>query len=323
MPRDGAAFSTAAQYLFAPRSTWRVRWNKNTDTPLPPEEPAGQNPPDGAIINYWLPSDAKRLTLEILDGAGRLVRQYDSTETQKRVAARSIAELGPASEGAIAHPKDGEQLGIANGQYRPEDDYFGFGQAAPPREGEHAWNFPRYWIRPAQALRPTRGFHRFVWDLHHAPPKTFSVSFPIAATYLDTAPQPQGPWVMPGTYTVRLTIDGTSSTRPLVVRIDPRVKTSIADLQLQFTLSMQLYEAIGRTYDAIVKLDPEGARRSGSGPSFAGGGGQQGDDRVSQLRQMHQQMLSLYDTIQDVDVMPTTQVVSAARALLKRAEVEP
>ena len=42
--------------LFAPTTAWRVRWNMNTDTPLPPEESAGQNPPDGAILDWWLPA---------------------------------------------------------------------------------------------------------------------------------------------------------------------------------------------------------------------------------------------------------------------------
>ena len=45
-------------YLFAPELAYRVRWNTNPDTPLPPDEPAGQNPPDGAILNYYLKSGA-------------------------------------------------------------------------------------------------------------------------------------------------------------------------------------------------------------------------------------------------------------------------
>ncbi len=49
-------------HLFAPQLTYRVRRNNGTDTPLPPEEPAGQNPPDGAMIDYWLsPSLTKQL----------------------------------------------------------------------------------------------------------------------------------------------------------------------------------------------------------------------------------------------------------------------
>ncbi|HEU4642314.1 MAG TPA: glycosyl hydrolase, partial [Gemmatimonadaceae bacterium] len=46
--------ATSDVALFAPRLTYRVRRDRNTDTPLPPDEPAGENPPDGAIIDYWL-----------------------------------------------------------------------------------------------------------------------------------------------------------------------------------------------------------------------------------------------------------------------------
>jgi photosystem II stability/assembly factor-like uncharacterized protein len=68
-------------HLFAPQQAWRVRWNMNTDTPLPPEEPAGQNPPDGAILHYFLKADAAGLvTLDILDGAGKLVRTFRSDD---------------------------------------------------------------------------------------------------------------------------------------------------------------------------------------------------------------------------------------------------
>jgi photosystem II stability/assembly factor-like uncharacterized protein len=71
----------AEAHLFAPQQAWRFRWNKYTDTPPPPEEPAGENPPDGAIINYWLREDARGpVTLEIFDGAGTLVRRYASDD---------------------------------------------------------------------------------------------------------------------------------------------------------------------------------------------------------------------------------------------------
>ncbi len=67
--------------LFKPARAWRFRWNKNSDTPLPPDEPAGQNPPDGAIIDYYLAdASSSPVTLEILDGAGKLVRRYASTD---------------------------------------------------------------------------------------------------------------------------------------------------------------------------------------------------------------------------------------------------
>jgi hypothetical protein len=211
-------------------------------------------------------------------------------------------------------PKNTEEIAVANNQYRPENDYFKFGQAAPVPQGQGAWNFPRYWIRPAQELKISSGFHRFVWDLHYAAPKAFGFSHPIAATYLDTDAQPKGPWVMPGTYRVRLTLDGSKRLeQSLRVRMDPRVKTPPATLQQQFTLSMSLYEAIGRAYDEIVKLDPNAATSNRGG--FGGFGGPQGDDPVSRLRQRHQQLLTLYDILQDADVAPTAQTIAEIQRL--------
>ncbi|HJQ38387.1 MAG TPA: glycoside hydrolase, partial [Thermoanaerobaculia bacterium] len=68
------------QLLYKPQRAWRFRWNKNTDTPLPADEPAGQNPPDGAIIDYYLASPASEVTLEILSSDGSLIRRYSSRD---------------------------------------------------------------------------------------------------------------------------------------------------------------------------------------------------------------------------------------------------
>ena len=68
--------------LFRPQAAWRVRWNTNTDTPLPPEEPAGENPPDGAIIDYVIGREAPRpVSLEIRDSTGYLVRRFSSEDS--------------------------------------------------------------------------------------------------------------------------------------------------------------------------------------------------------------------------------------------------
>jgi len=68
-----------AFYFFKPQLTYRLRRNNTTDTPLPPEEPAGQNPPDGAMIDYWLKDAASApVRIEITDERGNLVRSFDS-----------------------------------------------------------------------------------------------------------------------------------------------------------------------------------------------------------------------------------------------------
>ena len=75
----------AGAHLFEPQQAWRFRWNKNTDTPLPPDEPAGENPPDGAIINYWLKADATSpVTLEVLTEDGELVRRFSSDDEPEK-----------------------------------------------------------------------------------------------------------------------------------------------------------------------------------------------------------------------------------------------
>jgi hypothetical protein len=65
--------------LFKPQTALRIRWSLNTDTPLPPDEPAGENPPDGAMIDYFLAEDSP-VTLEIKDNKGNLVRRYTSAD---------------------------------------------------------------------------------------------------------------------------------------------------------------------------------------------------------------------------------------------------
>jgi photosystem II stability/assembly factor-like uncharacterized protein len=86
-----AELAASAAHLFKPQVAYRVRWNLNTDTPLPPEEPAGQNPPDGAILNYYLKADARKpVTLEIFDAQNRLVRRYSSADQPEPVQEKEL-----------------------------------------------------------------------------------------------------------------------------------------------------------------------------------------------------------------------------------------
>jgi photosystem II stability/assembly factor-like uncharacterized protein len=70
-----------AAHLFAPAPAVRVRRNQSKDTPLPPDEPVGKNPPTGALIDYWLAAEAQQpIGLEIRDGRGGVVRRFVSGE---------------------------------------------------------------------------------------------------------------------------------------------------------------------------------------------------------------------------------------------------
>ncbi|MDQ2763404.1 MAG: glycoside hydrolase, partial [Pseudomonadota bacterium] len=92
-------------FLFTPGTTYRVRRDTNTDTPLPADEPAGENPPDGAIIDYALPADVKGpVELEILDARGSIVRRYSSSDPITPTPAELAQQLIPPYWPRITRP---------------------------------------------------------------------------------------------------------------------------------------------------------------------------------------------------------------------------
>ncbi len=86
----------ADAFLFTPAPAHRVQRDTNTDTPIPPDEPAGENPPDGAILDYFLARPASSaVTLEILDAQGKLVRRDSSTDPPEPTEAEIEKQLIP------------------------------------------------------------------------------------------------------------------------------------------------------------------------------------------------------------------------------------
>ena len=246
---DPAGLARPAQ-LFAPQAALRFRANKNTDTPLPPDEPGAPNPPEGAVLDYHLASAASRIVLEVVDAAGRVVRRYASDDP-----------------------------------------------ALPPVEGR---NIPDYWIRPPQRLSAAPGLHRFSWDLREPAPQAASFSYPIAAVLGDTPREPRGPWVVPGSYTVRLTVDGRVFTQPLTVRMDPRVKTTPAELEAQHALSTRLCDAMRRAAEA------RGSRPTRTAETE--GGAESGGDALARV---HGRLGQLLEMVEETDARPTPAVEAA------------
>ncbi|HEY2474340.1 MAG TPA: hypothetical protein VGI19_06005 [Candidatus Cybelea sp.] len=81
-PLRELAQGVTAPHLFAPQRAYRVRRSSNTDTPLPPEEPSGENPPDGAIVDYALAAPARQVVLSFYNGQGELERRYASDDPE-------------------------------------------------------------------------------------------------------------------------------------------------------------------------------------------------------------------------------------------------
>jgi hypothetical protein len=107
--------------------------------------------------------------------------------------------------------------------------------------------FAKAWLPPPQKLDAGAGFHRFVWNLHWPRPPAIRYGYGIAAVWGEGTPaQPQGPWALPGKYTVVLAANGKTYTAPLTVAEDPRTKVSAADLQASFDLSERIAAVLAR-----------------------------------------------------------------------------
>jgi photosystem II stability/assembly factor-like uncharacterized protein len=144
----------AKAFLYAPQEALRVRWNRNPDTPLPPEVPAGKNPPDGAVIDYFLAEKSSTpVTLEILDASGKLVRKYSSTdkpETLESIAPKHPIPMYWVREDKILSAQPGMHRFVWNVRYvAPKSLGHGYPIAAilhdTPLQPQGAWAPPGHY----------------------------------------------------------------------------------------------------------------------------------------------------------------------------------
>ncbi|MCX6545209.1 MAG: glycoside hydrolase [Acidobacteria bacterium] len=221
-----AAEGARAAYLVKPVTAVRVRFGMNPPTPWPPEVPAGENPPPGAILDYYLAADAAGpVTLEILDTVRRVVRTYSSTDP--------VPAVHPAID-PIAYNKICQETPNA-----PD------------------CSLPLYWPAPPMVVSTRAGMHRVWWDMHYDPIGEGGGGRggggSAGAVPHRTYPSVNSPWAPPGSYTVRLTVDGKNYTQPIALKIDPRVTASAADLATLASLTSEMYEG-ARTAHAAYQL---------------------------------------------------------------------
>jgi len=91
------------------------------------------------------------------------------------------------------------------------------------------------------------GLNRANWNLDYPGATTFPGMILWGATT-------NGPQVLPGTYQVRLTVDGKSQTQPLVIRKHPLRNTPDADMQEQFTLALQIRDKVSEANNAVIRI---------------------------------------------------------------------
>jgi hypothetical protein len=192
-----AKVASADAWLFEPQTTYRVRPGSDEGTPIPFDEPQADNPPTGAVLDYYVKEkQAAPVQLEIFDSTGKSVRRFTSADDT-------------------------------------------------PRTNPDELDIPMYWVHDAAPLSAEAGMHRFVWDLRWS----------FTGGRRRSRRGGGGPLALPGRYTVKLTAAGKTISVPLVVKMDPRVKTSAPDLQRQFRLASKLAGGIGEFSTAATRAD--------------------------------------------------------------------
>jgi photosystem II stability/assembly factor-like uncharacterized protein len=198
--------------LFPPSTAMRIRASTNHDTPLPPEEPAGENPPPGAIFYYYLKSPAQgEVKLEIVEGPLNVpIRTFSSNDKPW------VPPTSPA--------------------------------------------FPNYWFRPPEQISNAAGMHRFVWDLRASFPELHSaigrtVDYSMSTVFgRDVPHQPQGVYVLPGSYHLRLTVNGQTYLQPLKLVMDPRIKVSSQELQWKHNMQYAITTGLERSDETLGEI---------------------------------------------------------------------
>lgn len=201
----------AAAYLFPPEPATRVRWDTWPDTPLPADTAAGQNPPDGAVIDYFLHANVTgEIALEIRDEQGRLVRRYSSASPATEKLPANVPEYWFASPVVLS-----------------------------TKAGLHRFVWDLQWETP-----PTLPFGYYGKLLDY-----IEYTLPDHAIPRQTPRhQPPGPYVVPGRYELSLIVNGQKFRESIIVKSDPRVTASQSDLQAQLDLALQIVDGLSSSY---------------------------------------------------------------------------
>jgi photosystem II stability/assembly factor-like uncharacterized protein len=222
----------AGAQFFVPHEAMRVRWDNHPDTPLQPDTPAAQNPPDGAILYYSLESTpAHEITLDVRNEQGTLLRHFSSVPPTESLPPANVPEFW---------------------FYQPT--------SLPTAKGlnRFVWDL-RY---PHPATLPYGFFgERLDYTEYTLPDHAVPGATPRF--------QPPGPLVPPGSYDLVLMVDGKGYRQKLRVLPDPRVHISAADYTAQFELSRklcQLMDASAASFHSVSQVHEQIEERRKSVP---------------------------------------------------------
>jgi hypothetical protein len=113
---------------------------------------------------------------------------------------------------------------------------------------------PAFWARPLRPLPASAGEHRVTWNMRYPTPPALFFDQSMGAVPEDTPFVPEGPMALPGSYAVKLTVDGVSYTQPVLLKQDPRLDDSpaaIGAMRRQLALSQQIITVMSASKSAF------------------------------------------------------------------------
>ena len=249
-------------HLVPVRAAYRVDWGASdagSDA-----HPVGKNPPSGAIVDYWLKTGNREVTLTFLDSAGHVIRRFTSLQDSLIAAdsARGAGALAARRDSLKGAGLDSVRVdSILGDTTKDEDKPWPHRPPAPPRVPDKA------------------GLNRFAWNLRYPGPTPFWGMSDIGT---------DGPVALPGRYRVRLEVGGHTYEQSFRLLVDPRSRVTPAALREQFSFLERINDTVNTVTSTIIRLrnvrsQLEDRLRALPGDAAARGPAQALVDRLSAL----------------------------------------
>jgi photosystem II stability/assembly factor-like uncharacterized protein len=204
-----------------------------------PSGAAGQNPPAGAIVYYYLKTEIKK------------PEEKKDEKKEDKKADSATNPVGAEASGRAASTADANASGETNPESRIKIEILDASgkviRTYPPKHPPTPEADEGFGSRKPEELPTEAGINRFVWDLHYEPvPRIPNSPLWGGST--------EGPLALPGEYQVRLTVDGKSQTQAFKIVPDPRLKITSEDLKKQFDLMQQILGKVTQVHDAVRQI---------------------------------------------------------------------
>jgi photosystem II stability/assembly factor-like uncharacterized protein len=227
-------------FLFAPPPAWRI----DAGSGRRPGAAAGLNPQNGVIVDYVL-RDQKpgtKVSLAFLGADGKTIREYKGEVQREAAKAKEVKASDvskPAPEEAIAERKEAIKTEGSAAEQKPGSE---------EEDEARAETGGRFGRQAEDKLTDVvNGHNRFAWDMRYPDAKRLDGMILWAGGTL-------GPRVMPGTYTVKLTVGDQSVTAPATIVKNPNSQSSEADLKSQFDFVHGTWQTLTEMHTQIERI---------------------------------------------------------------------